>query len=342
MATCDGATMRGIRCDGKGGTDVMKFVDDLPRPQLDADSAYVLIQVKATSVNRLDTLQRKGMAPVPPGASEILGVEAAGVISGTGSKATKWKVGDRVMCLLAGGGYGEYLTVHESSCLAIPENLSFAEAAGVCEVFLTAFQSMRLNADVKAGDTVLVHAGASGVGTAACQLCKVFGVTSVTTSSEGKVKECQQFADHAVSRTPDEESKSIFSSKVVAAIGANKVNLVIDPVWGGGYAQEDAEVLAMDGKIVVLAFMGGNTIPEFNATPFFRKRAEIKFSTLRSQSTEYKGRLVSQFAEEALPHFATGKLKPVISKVLPIQQAAAAHDEVESNSTVGKIILTFE
>lgn len=334
--------MRAVLLPQFGAATVLKYATDVPIPQLQRKSRDLLIKVRAAGVNRGDIMQRKGHYPPPKGASEIMGMEAAGVVEDVGDASGKFKVGDRVMCLLAGGGYGEYLAVHEGSCMPIPEGMSFTDAAGIPEVFLTAFQSMRINGNVQAGDTVLVHAGASGVGTAACQLAKLFGATSVTTSSEGKVGECKKFADHAVSRTPDAETKKQFAPKVIEALGGAKVNLIIDPVFGGGYLEEDAEVMAVDGKVIVLAFMGGSKLKGFSAVPLFRKRTEIKFSTLRSQSSAYKKKLVDAFTEQALGAFASKDMAPVISKVLPIQQVAEAHQEVESNATVGKIVLSFE
>jgi putative PIG3 family NAD(P)H quinone oxidoreductase len=334
------ATMRAVIARDKS-IESLEVSTTVPKPVL-KDGHYILVRVAATSVNRLDTLQRKGLAPVPAGASEIMGVEAAGTVAEIGAKVTMWQPGDRVMCLLTGGGYAEYVAVNEAHCLPVPENMSITYAAAVCEVFLTAYQAMRLNGNVQRGDHVLIHAGASGVGTAACQLCRhVLHAKSVTTSSAGKIEHCKQFADYAVSREKDESTGKLFASKVLEAIGGPKINLVIDPVFGGGYLEEDAEVLALDGKVVVIAFMGGATIPDFNATPLFRKRAEIKFSTLRSQPSEYKRALVEAFREEAYPALVSGKLSPVIQHVLPVEEIQRAHTLVETNATMGKVVLTF-
>ena len=333
--------MRAVVVSGKGGVDVMSVASDVPLPTLKGPND-VLFRVHATSVNRLDLMQRKGVAPVPPGASEILGVEAAGEVVAVGESVTMWKAGDRIMCLLSGGGYAEYTVVHEGSCLPVPERMSFTEAAATVETFLTAFQSLRINANTQRGDKVLIHAGASGVGTAAAQLCKhVIGAVSVTTSSEGKVAECAKFADHAVSRTKDEATGSIFAAKVAAAVGANQINVVIDPVFGGGYLQEDAEVIAPDGRIVILAFMGGAAIPDFNAMSLFRKRADLKFSTLRSQPAAYKANLVARFKAEAYDALVAGTIGPVVQHVLPLAEVQKAHTLLEENNTVGKVVMTL-
>lgn len=209
---------------------------------------------------------------------------------------------------------------------------------------LTAFQAMRFNSQVKAKDTVLIHAGA-GVGTAACQLCRVFGATSITTSSSAKVPFCEKFADFAISREGGEKQ---FASKVLDLFqGKPQVDLVIDPVFGQGYLAENTEVLALDGKIVVLAFLGGPIIEHFDAMPLFRRRAEIKFSTLRSQSNEYKASLVAAFEKEVLPYFQANveeqlRLRPVVTCVLPIEAVEKAHQMIEENTTTGKIVLTFD
>jgi putative PIG3 family NAD(P)H quinone oxidoreductase len=332
--------MRGVALKGFGGPEMLQYTTELLRPVL-PNPNYVMIKVAATALNRADTMQRKGHYPAPPGESEILGLEAAGTICEIGPEVRRWKEGDRVMALVPGGGYAENVVVHESHVMPVPEGMSFVDAAAIPEVFLTAYQALRFQSNLQAGDTLLMHAGASGVGTAACQLARLFGAKSITTSSEGKVEECKKFADFAVSRTKDENGK-IFASKVTAAIGANKVNVVIDPVFGGGYLEESTEVMALDGQVVVLAFMGGNTIKEFNATPLFRKRIGIKFSTLRSQNTEYKAKLIKAFSENALPAFSDGRLKPVIDTVFPVEDVVKAHEKLDASDSVGKIILRFE
>ena len=303
----------------------------------------VRVRVHATAVNRGDTMQRKGHYPPPPGASEILGLEAAGVVEEVAAGVTLWKVGDRVMGLLSGGGYAEYAVVHEGHLLPIPEGLGFVEGAAISEVFLTAWQCLRFNMDVKEGDNVLIHAAASGVGTAASQLVeRVIGGTAIGTASEGKLDECRKYATHCVSRTVDPESKTQFASKVRAVVG-DRINAVIDPVFGGGYLQESVSVCAVDGAITVLAMMGGSTIENYQCTEMFKKRITLRFSTLRNRSDEYKAALVSSFAQHALPQFKSKDkpLVPVISKVVPIEEVCEAHRLVGANETIGKVVMTF-
>mmetsp|Transcript_35707 Transcript_35707/g.41638 ORF Transcript_35707/g.41638 Transcript_35707/m.41638 type:complete len:342 (+) Transcript_35707:33-1058(+) len=341
--------MRAVTLKSFGGIENL-VVSQVPKPSISHDTD-VLIRVKATAVNRADTMQRKGLYAPPPGVTDIMGLEAAGVVEAVGDKVTAFKPGDRVMCILAGGGYAEYVIAHVGCVMHIPQSFDFVKAAAVPEVFLTAWQCLRMENHIGEGDSVLIHAGASGVGTAAAQLVeRVLGGVAVTTSSEDKVELCKQFATHCVSRTPDAENNGkCFAAKVTQALGPQHpgVQLVIDPVFGGTYLQEDGEVLAMDGAITVLAFMGGSTIKGWNAAPFFRKRARVSFSTLRNRTAEYKTALVDSFTKEALPAFETaaleGKpaLQPVISAVLPFESVAEAQHMVEKNQSVGKVILTL-
>eukprot|EP00405_Crypthecodinium_cohnii_P005612 CAMPEP_0194763860 /NCGR_PEP_ID=MMETSP0323_2-20130528/20656_1 /TAXON_ID=2866 ORGANISM="Crypthecodinium cohnii, Strain Seligo" /NCGR_SAMPLE_ID=MMETSP0323_2 /ASSEMBLY_ACC=CAM_ASM_000346 /LENGTH=334 /DNA_ID=CAMNT_0039689723 /DNA_START=70 /DNA_END=1074 /DNA_ORIENTATION=- len=332
--------MKGVAVQAPGGVDMLQVVSDIPRPSIKGENE-VLIKVMCTAVNRADTMQRMGMYPPPPGASDIIGLEASGVIESVGPAVKRWQPGDKVMALLAGGGYAEYAVVHEGSCMPIPEGFSFEEAAAIPEVFLTAFQAMTFQANFEKGKTLLVHAGASGIGTAACQLARFMGGRSITTSSASKVEACKKFADFAVSREPGKDGK-LFASKIAEEVGPNCVDVIIDPVVTGGYLEENAEIMNLDGQIVVLAFLNGPTIKDFNCLPIFKKRGGIKFSTLRSQSEEYKASLVSRFSEVALPGFKDGRLKPVIDKVMPLEDIAKAHSLIEASTTIGKIILQVQ
>jgi NADPH:quinone reductase len=338
--------MRAVTLKAFGGIENM-VVSHVAKPVV-AAATDVLIRVKAAGINRGDLMQRKGNYPPPPGASEIMGLEAAGIVEALGDSVTSVKVGDSVMCLLSGGGYAEYVVASQGSVMPIPAGFTFTEAAAIPEVFLTAWQCLKFNADVQRGDRVLVHAGASGVGTAASQLVeRVIGGVAITTSSENKVEGCKAYATYAVSRTPNEETGKVFADKVAAALGdAKGVQAIIDPVFGGQYLAEDGEAMAVDGVTVVLAFMGGNVIKEFNGTPFFRKRATVRFSTLRSRSEEYKSKLVKSFCEEALPYFSTPnanglKLESVINTVLALEDVTKGHALLEANDTSGKVILTL-
>jgi NADPH2:quinone reductase len=340
--------MRAVALRGFGDKSVLQVVQNAIKPAIGFTD--VLIRVKATAVNRADILQRQGHYPPPAGASDILGLECAGIVEDVGEQAAgKFKVGDRVMALLAGGGYAEYVSVDAGSVMPIPSGLSFTDAAAIPEAFLTAWQCLSFNSHVAPGDVVLIHAGASGVGTAAAQLVeRVLGSTAVTTSSEDKVDFCKQFSTHSVSRSPN-GSGVVFADKVASSVGPNRVNVIIDPVFGGNYIKENIEVAGLDSTIVVLAFMGGSTISEFNALPFFRKRCSLHFSTLRSREKAYKSELVSSFTSRALHLFRGAtegdpkkNLVPVVSKVYRLEDVSAAHDDVESNKSVGKVVLLVE
>lgn len=334
--------MRAVTLRGFGAVDNL-IVSSVPKPTLTSLSD-VLIKVKSTAVNRGDIMQRKGHYPPPPGCTDILGLEAAGVVEAVGPGVTRFVPGDRVMALLSGGGYAEYAVASEGSVMAIPAPFSFTQAAAIPEAFLTAWQALAMTCRTREGDRVLVHAGASGVGTAAAQLVeRVLKGQAITTSSESKVPFCRQYASYAVSRTP--ELGNAFSKKVFDALGDKRgVQTVIDPVFGGTYLEEDGECLGVDGTIVVIAFMGGHTITQWKAAPFFAKRANICFSTLRSRSDAYKAALVQSFEASALPCFERGcdgrlPLEPVISKVFPLDAVREAHRLVDSNESLGKIIL---
>ena len=381
--------MRGVALTSFGGVEVMKLVDNLPIPKLQRPND-ILLHIKATAVNRADLMQRRGHYPPPPGASDILGLEASGIVESIGSGVTLVQPGQRVMAILSGGGYAEKVLVPERHVLPIPsDSMTFEEAAAIPEAFLTAWQCLKFQTDehnrLMEGHWVLIHAGASGVGTAAAQLCKLLHCTSITTSSQSKVAECRKYADFAVSRTPDPVTGKCFQSKVEEEVsGGNKlqrpqsddpslllpnsqareelnggrtefpgVKLIIDPVVGGTYLEEDCQLLAMDGTIVVLAMMGGATITTpFQLSTIFRKRGTIKFSTLRNRCEEYKASLVESFRKEALPSFVRGRnkegemsagplLRAVVDQVMKMEDVKLAHSLLENNETVGKVVLTW-
>jgi NADPH2:quinone reductase len=345
--------MRAVVMSGFGPPSVMSVSRQVPLPV--PRPGDVLIKVAATAVNRADLMQRKGHYPPPAGASQVLGLEAAGrVVVGGGGFA----VGDRVMALLSGGGYAEYAAVPAAHCMPVPAHLSLAEAAAVPEAFLTAYQVVTAHGGLgPSGDRrdvaaprILVHAGASGVGIAASQIGRVFGATVVTTSSAGKVGGAARFAAHAVSRAPGADGV-VFADKVEAAVGAAAVDLVLDPVFGGSYMQENGRVLAPDGRVVVLSFLGGPKLKDFSAAELFRKRGRLQFSTLRSQSDAYKARLVAGFAKDVLPAFlpedaaaaAAGpyRCRPVIDTTLALEDVAAAHELIARDGAIGKCVLTI-
>jgi NADPH2:quinone reductase len=352
--------MRAVQMSGPGGIDVLSIAS-VPKPKL--RRGEVLVKVAATAVNRGDIAQRKGIYPAPPGASEILGLEFAGTVVDQESSLEDMpgyvpENGSRVMGILPGGGYAEYVAVPATLCMPVPDAMPLAVAAALPETYMTAYQAIHIHGGLLADDThswrsrpppdvlgrkyrMLVHAGASGVGVAACHLATLFDIDSITTSSENKVEACKQWATHALSRTPD-ESESVFRRKVESVAGPNGIDLVIDPVFGGIYMEENAQVLAMDGTVVVLSFLGGTKLQKTNASDYFRKRATIKFSSLRSTSDNYKAGLTASFRRRVLPAFNKGTLKPVVSKTLALDDVKEAHRLLEANEVIGKVVLVVD
>ena len=294
----------------------------------------VLVQVKATALNRADTMQRKGKYPPPPGASPILGLEIAGIITAIGTEVTQWKIGDKVCGLIAGGGYAEYAVIPASQALPIPSNLSFEEAAGIPEVFLAAFQAINWIGQLQKGESILIHAGASGVGTAAIQIAKAIGAKVFVTASKGKHETCLQLgAEKAI----DYKTEN-FQEQVLAYTDRKGVDMLIDFI-AAPYLQQNLNSMNFDGRIVILALMGGLTATEVNMLPILFKRIRIQGSTLRARTLEYKARLTKDLYDFAWERFETGEFKPVIDSVYDWTEVVAAHEYMEANKNIGKTIL---
>lgn len=328
-------TMRAIIVDQSGGPEQMR-IGEIQRPE--PAEKELLIKVKATSVNRADILQREGHYPPPAGESKIMGLDVAGVVVGKGGKALSRQTGERVMALAPGGGYAEYVTIPEQMALPIPQNLSIAEAASIPEAFLTAFQAIVWIGQLKRGETILIHAGASGVGTAAIQLAKAVGAKVVITAgSDEKVELCKALgADLGVNyKTTD------FLPQVQDFTAGHGADVIIDFV-GADYWDRNLASLALDGRIVILATLGGSVINQFNIRDLFKKRGQITTSALRSRSLDYKVRLTRDFGNFALPHFQTGICKPVIDSIYSWKDVADAHRRMEANLNLGKIVLTID
>lgn len=326
--------MKAVLVEQPGGPEQM-VIGDYPTPEPQADE--ILVKVKATAVNRADVLQRKGYYPPPQGASPILGLEIAGVVEKVGSAVTKWKPGDRVFGLLEGGGYAEYAVIAEDMALPIPENLSFAEAAAIPEVFLTAYQTLFWIGDLKRGERVLIHAGASGVGTAAIQLAKAAGAEVVVTAgSEGKLEACRKLgADLAINY-----KEGPFVDKIEDVYGEAAMDVILDFI-GAPYFEANLRALAYDGRWVLISTLGGARLEAVDLSAFMAKRIAFTATTLRSRSKPYKIRLTKEFAEQTLPRFRSGELKPVIDRRFPIEQVQDAHRYMEENRNIGKIVLTI-
>ncbi|MDZ7658650.1 NAD(P)H-quinone oxidoreductase [Fodinibius sp.] len=304
-----------------------------PKPS----SSEILVQIKATALNRADLLQRTGNYPPPEGASEILGLEMSGVVEQVGDKVTKWQPGDRVFGLLAGGGYAEYCTIHEDMAMEIPENLSFEKAAAIPETFLTAFQALDWLGKLQEKETVLIHAAGSGVGTSAIQLAHhLFDAQIIATAGkQHKLDTAKELgADFAYNYKEQNYAKEIIND-----IGKDSVDVIVDFI-GKPYWHKNMDVLAMDGRVVYLSFLGGHKIEELSLVPILRKRLTVMGSTLRNRSEDYKIRLTQAFASKTLTLFKDKTLEPVIDSTYDWTETEAAHQRMQNNKNTGKIVLT--
>ncbi len=295
----------------------------------------LLVKVKATALNRADIMQRNGFYPPPKGASPILGLEMAGVVEQVGSKCADWKLGDRVFGLLPGGGYAEYVSIPGAMAMPIPEKFSFEEGAAIAEVFLTAYQTLFWIGRIQQDDSVLIHAGASGVGTAAIQLVQEAGGRSIVTAgSEEKLVFCQELgADLALNYKEGE-----FASKVLEATEQRGVDLVLDLV-GASYWEQNLAALATDGHWILIALLGGAKVEKVNLGMLLKKRIQLSATALRSRSLDYKIRLSRDFNDFASARFVDGRLKPIIDSLFSWEEVVEAHRYMEANKNIGKIVL---
>jgi len=303
-------------------------------PDIEFGSDEALVDVKATAVNRADLLQAQGAYPPPPGASEILGLEMAGVITAVGNDVEEWQLGDRVCALLAGGGYAEQVAVPAQMLLPLPEDWTFAMGTAVPEVWYTAFVNLFLEGDLKTGETVLIHAGASGVGTAAIQLArKVDATVFVTAGRDDKLKRCRELgADLAINYKEKD-----FLEKVLDATDGKGVDVILDPV-GGNYFERNIKALSKFGRLVNIGLLSGGRA-EVDMSPILRNRLRITGSTLRNRPPSEKIQITQQFESGFWHLFKSGDLKPIIDATFPIRQAQKAHEYVAQNQNIGKVIL---
>jgi len=323
--------MRAVRVSKEGDPEHMT-IGEVPLPSPGPNE--VRVQVHATALNRADTFQRRGHYPPPEGASPILGLEMAGVVEETGERVIDWHEGDRVFSLLSGGGYAEQVVVHKDLLMAMPPGLSMRDAAAIPEVFLTAYQALHWLGALQRDHNVLIHAGASGVGTAAIQLTKEAGAHPYITASAPKHEVCRDLGAEA---TIDYESED-FADRIAEITGGDGVNIVLDFI-GAPYFHPNVDVLATDGRIVQLATLGGSTVEEVNLRALMAKRAQLLTSTLRDRSRDYKVQLTQEFASDMLPKFVDGALRPVIDSTYDWTDVADAHRRMENNENAGKIVL---
>ena len=323
--------MRAVVITKHGDPSVLSVVDvEKPTPKDDE----ILVKVRATSLNRADLMQRMGFYPDPfPGAHEIPGLEFAGTVESCGSSVNSWKVGDPVMGIVSGGAYAEYLVVPEMQAMAVPQNIGLANAAAIPEVFMTAWDALVCQANLQAGQWALVHAGGSGVGTAAIQICKAIGAYVVVTCSAGKRDACLALgADLAI----DYKSQD-FVEVALQATHGNGVSAVLD-VIGGDYLNRNVAALALKGTIVQVGLMGGGSAP-FNMGALMPKRGRLIGTVLRPRPVDEKIAVTQRFIAEMLPLFLVGKMRPVIDRRYGLDQIAEAHRFMESNANTGKIVI---
>ncbi len=323
--------MKAVVCERPGGEEVLRIAE-VPQPELGPDD--LRIRIFTTSVNRADLLQRQGLYPPPPGASTILGLECAGEVVEIGANVHGWKVGDRAMALLAGGGYAEETVVHHGSALPVPQCLTWDEAGAFPEVFLTAFLNLFLLGQVPDGGRALVHGGGSGVGTAATTLLKLRAVqVFVTAGDDDKCRRCQEHgADVAMNyRTAD------FAEVIREATQAQGVHVVLDHI-GAKYLESNLRCLASDGRLVIIGLMGGAK-GEINLAPLLTRRLSIIGSTLRTRSAQDKAHIVTAFRQQFGTALEAGRIRPVIDSVFPLEQVALAHRRVQSSQHFGKVVL---
>jgi len=334
MAQSTPRTMTAIEISEPGGPEVLTPVQR-PAPHPAADE--ILIEVHAAGVNRPDLLQRQGHYPPPPGASDIPGLEVAGIVAALGGEVSGWAVGDAVCALLAGGGYATYVAVPAVQCLPLPQGLSMVEAAALPETLFTCWTNLVDGGHLKAGETVLIHGGASGIGTTGIQLAKGLGARVFATA--GSAEKCAACVRLGAERAIDYKTED-FVAVIKEATGKRGVDVVLDMV-GGDYVRRDIEVMAMGGRHVSIAHLGAAeaTIPIFR---IMQKRLILTGSTLRPRSPAEKGVIADALRKTVWPMIAAGQLKPAIHATFPLSAAAAAHRALEGGDHIGKIVLTVK
>jgi NADPH:quinone reductase len=326
------ATMTAIEISEPGGPEVLKPVSrPLPLP----GSGEVLIQVAAAGVNRPDVMQRQGSYPPPPGASDIPGLEIAGTVVAVGLGVNHTRVGDAVCALVTGGGYATYCVAPEPQCLPVPQGFSMVEAAALPETFFTVWTNLFERGALKPGETVLIHGGTSGIGTTAIQLAKALGAHQIfaTAGSRDKCHACEKLG---ATRGIDYKHED-FVKIIKDMTGGRGVDVILDMV-GGDYIQRNISALALEGRIVYIAFLRGAQA-EVNFTPLMLKRGTITGSTLRARTVEQKAAIAAPLKRVVWPLLDQGKVKPVIHRTFPLAQSSEAHRLMESSAHIGKIVL---
>ncbi len=328
--------MRAVVITRPGGPEVLE-VREVPRPEISSDQ--VLVRVVATALNRADLLQREGRYPAPPGVpADIPGLEFAGEVAEVGGRVRSWKVGQRVFGLTAGGAHAEYVAAHEGTLAEIPANLSWTQAAGVPEAFITAHDALWRQARLRPGETVLIHAVGSGVGVAAVQLARAIGAIPYGTSRTAeKIERAKPYGMEAGAAITDPSQLAELAARWTGGRGFD----VIADLVGGPYVGAELAVVAPRGRIIIIGTVAGGR-SEIELRHLMSRRATVIGTVLRARPLDEKIKVTRAFAGEVVPRLASGVLQPVIDAEYPLAQAAAAHARLESNASFGKIVLRID
>ncbi|MGU3383321.1 NAD(P)H-quinone oxidoreductase [Methylobacterium sp. D53M] len=326
--------MRAVIADGQGGPEVLRIVE---RPRPEPGQGQVLVRVEAAGINRPDVMQREGRYPPPPGASDVFGLELAGIVEALGPGAGRFRTGDRVMALVHSGAYAEWAVVDEAVALPVPEGLPAVEAGAIPETYFTVWSNVFERARLQAGESLLIHGGSSGIGTTAILLAKARGArVIVTAGSPEKCAACLTLgADAAIDYRRED-----FVAAARAATGGSGPDVILDMV-GGPYIARNLDAVAVDGRIAQIAFQQGSRVAEIDFQPLLMKRVTLTGSTLRARPVALKARLAEALAEHVLPLLAAGRARPPIDSVFPFERVAEAHARMDAGQHIGKIVLSM-
>jgi NADPH2:quinone reductase len=324
--------MTAIEIREPGGPEVLVPTE---RPQPSAGPGEVLIEVAAAGVNRPDVMQRKGAYPPPPGASDIPGLEVAGTVAEIGAGVHGWRAGDRVCALVAGGGYAEYSVAPAPQCLPVPGGMEFTHAGAIPETFFTVWTNVFERGRLKAGESALIHGGSSGIGTTAIQLVRAFGARAFATA--GSAEKCAACERLGAERAINYHDRDFVAAMRDLTLGRG-VDLILDMV-GGDYLPRNLDTLAVDGRLVQIALIGGAKA-QINMATVLQRRLTVTGSTLRPRTVAEKGAIAGALRAHVWPLLESGAVAPVIFQTFPLREAAAAHRVMESGAHIGKLVLT--
>ncbi|WP_297206798.1 NAD(P)H-quinone oxidoreductase [uncultured Pluralibacter sp.] len=325
--------MKRVEITVPGGPEVLK-ISDAAIPE--CGESEVLIAVKAAGVNRPDILQRQGKYPMPAGVTPVPGLEVAGVVQAVGNKVTRFAVGDRVCALTNGGGYAEFCAVPDGQVLPIPQGLSFVQAAALPETFFTVWANLFEMGRASEKDVVLIHGGASGIGTTALSLCAAMGIKAFcTVGSDDKIAPLSPFGEAINYKT------SNFEEEILARTRGEGVDVILDIV-GGSYFNQNLRLLRRDGRLVLLGFMGGRFVDQFDLQELMLKRAVVTGSTMRGRSAAEKQQIAAALESRVWPLIAAGKCEPIIYRTFPFAEVSSAQEALDRGDHIGKVVLTLE